>query len=72
MNKHVPCEAPDKINCTDPRFYRDPEIFTQEVGGKSIQEQFLDSNLHDAREIREILRYESPMLPFNKRQENDI
>ena len=64
INKHVPCGAAYKINCTDPRFYRDPVIITRDKDDKSIAEQFLDKIMHDAREIREMLQYVSPMLPL--------
>ena len=64
LNKHIPCGVAYKINCSDPRFYRNPVIITREVDGKSIIEQFLDSILQDAKEIREIYRYISPMLPL--------
>ena len=68
LDRHVPCGAAYKISCTDPRFYRDPAIFTQEVEGKGIIEQFLDSILQDARNIREILRYKAPMKPLTARE----
>ena len=64
VNKHVPCGVAYKISCTDPRFYRDPIIITREKDDKSITEQFLDNILHDAREIRKMLQYISPMLPL--------
>ena len=64
INNHVHCGAAYKISCTDPRFYRDPMLITREKDGQSIAEQFLDNILHDAREIREMLQYVSPMLPL--------
>ena len=69
LNKHVPCGAAYKISCTDPRFYREPVIITRERDGKSITEQFLDSILADAREIREMLRFKAPMLPLTEQEQ---
>ena len=60
LNKHVPCGAAYNITCIDPRFYRDPVIITHHGTnntGKNVAERFLDSILHDAREIRETLKY---------------
>ena len=65
LNRNVPCGAAYKISCTDPRFYRDPVIFIREEDGKSITEQFLDSILQDARDLREILQYKAPMKPLS-------
>ena len=69
LNKHVPCGAAYKISCTDPRFYRDPVIITHDNNSaKSVAERFLDSILHDAREIREMLKYKVPMQPLTLSQ----
>ena len=65
LQKHVPCDAAYKISCTDSRFYRDPAIITHDNSGKSVAERFLDSILSDAREIREMLRYKTPILPLS-------
>ena len=61
-----PCGVAHKISCTDPRFYREPVIITPDNSGKSIAERFLDSILHDARELREMLMYKTPMLPLTE------
>ena len=60
----VPYGAAYKISCTDPQFYREPVIPKHDNSGKSVAERFLDSIQHDAREIREILKYKVPMLPL--------
>ena len=69
INKHIPCGAAYKISCVDPRFYRDPVIITQDNSGTSIAERFLDRILHDAHEIREMLKYKAPMLPLTEKEE---
>ena len=69
LNKHIPCGAAYKISCVDPRFYRDPVTITQDNSGKDVAEKFLDSILHGAREIRQMLTYKAPMLPLTERQE---
>ena len=69
---HVPCGAAYKISCTDPRFYREPELFLPDSKSqKSISERFLDSIQHDAREIRKILSYKVPMTPLTEQQQAD-
>ena len=68
VNEHVPCGAAYKISCTDPAFYRDPVIITHH-DGENVAERFLDSILHDARELREMLRYQKPMDPLTPRQQ---
>ena len=68
VNEHVPCGAAYKISCTDPAFYRDPVIITHH-DGENVAERFLDSILHDARELREMLRYPKPMDPLTPRQQ---
>ena len=68
VNEHIACGAAYKISCTDPAFYRDPVIITHH-DGENIAERFLDSILHDARELREMLRYQKPMDPLTPRQQ---
>ena len=68
LNQHVACGAAYKISCTDPAFYRDPVIITHH-DGENVAERFLDSILHDARELREMLRYKKPMDPLTPRQQ---
>ena len=70
LNEHIACGAAYKITCTDPQFYRDPVIIThQNTDGKSVAERFLDNILHDAREIREMLKYKRPMIPLTPREQ---
>ena len=70
LNEHIACGAAYKITSTDPQFYRDPVIITHQTDdGKSVAEKFLDSILHDARELREMLRYKKPMAPLTPRQQ---
>lgn len=69
LNNHIPCGAAYKISCTDPQFYRDPVIITHHEGENNVAERFLDSILHDAREIREMLRYKKPMDLLTPRQQ---
>ena len=66
VNKHVPCGVAYKIS------YRDPVIITQDIDGKSIAEQFLDSIQQDVRELREMLKYVTPMLPLTPEQLRDF
>ena len=63
-HNHIPCGAAYKISCTDPRFYKEPEIFLPDGSNKSIAERFLDSIQHDSRELRKMLSYKVPMLPL--------
>ena len=60
INENIACGAAYKISCTDPAFYRDPVVLSHREG-RNVAERFLDSILHDAREIREMLRYKKPM-----------
>ena len=68
LNQHIACGAAYKISCTDSNFYRDPVIITHH-NGENVAERFLDSILHDAREIREMLRYKKPMDSLTPRQQ---
>ena len=70
VNEHIACGGAYKISCTDPVFYRDPVIISHHKG-KNVAERFLDSILHDAREIREMLRYKKPMDPLTPQQQTD-
>ena len=70
VNEHIACGGAYKISCTDPAFYRDPVIISHHKG-KNVAERFLDSILHDAREIREMLRYKKPMDPLTPQQQAD-
>ena len=70
LNEHIACGAAYKITSTDPQFYRDPVIITHQTNdGKSVAEKFLDNILHDARELREMLKYKKPMAPLTARQQ---
>ena len=64
LNKHIPCGAAYKISCTDPWFYRDPVVIMPDSSGKGVVKRFLDSILHNACEIREMLVYKALMLPL--------
>ena len=68
INENIACGAAYKISCTDPAFYRDPVVLSHREG-KNVAERFLDSILHDAREIREMLRYKKPMDPLTPQQQ---
>jgi hypothetical protein len=71
LNKHIPCSASYKISCTDPKFYREPVLIGPDAAGegrRGVAEEFLDSILHDAREIRKILAYKMPMIPLTQSQ----
>ena len=71
LNRHIVCGAAYSINSIDPRFYRLPRIFTREEEGKSITEQFLDSILKDAQDIRQVIRREVVMEDLTDEQLND-
>jgi hypothetical protein len=68
VNEHIACGAAYKISCTDSAFYRDPVVLSHREG-ENVAERFLDSILHDAREIREMLRYKKPMDPLTPQQQ---
>ena len=69
LQKHIPCGVAYKISCIDSRFYRDPVILTHDASGKTVAKRFLDSILHDAHEIREMLRYKAPTLSLTEREQ---
>ena len=70
IDHHIPCGACYKLTSTDPDFYRDPVIITHQTNdGKSVAEKFLDSILHDARELRKMLKYKKPMVSLTKREQ---
>ena len=71
LNEHIPCGASYKISCTDPDFYRDPVLIGPDAAGegrRGVAEEFLDSILHDAQELRKILAYKMPMTPLTQSQ----
>ena len=71
LNEHIPCGASYKISCTDPDFYRDPVLIGPDAAGegrRGVADEFLDSILHDAQELRKILAYKMPMTPLTQSQ----
>jgi len=68
INKHTVCGAAYTICCTDQRFFQEPRLFTREVNGKSITTQFLDSILQDVLELRQTLKYITPMKDLTLEQ----
>ena len=72
LNSHIVCGAAYSINSIDPRFYRAPRLFTKDEGDKCITEQFLDSILKEAREIRQVLRREVVIEDLTDDQLNDF
>ena len=63
LSTHIPCGAMYMAYCTDPRYYHEPKLITPETcgGDKSVAEVFLDEILEHAKQLREMLKYITPI-----------